>query len=79
MTKKFKTEFTNEDKITEVLFKKSKGYFKINMDCFIELSNDITKLSEFKKVEEILDLANNILISGIDFGFKMDDLIVRII
>ena len=45
--KKFKTEFSNEDKITEVLFKKSKGYFKISMDCFIELSNDITKLSQF--------------------------------
>ena len=75
--KKFKTEFSNEDKITEVLFKKSKGYFKISMDCFIELSNDITKLSQFKKIEEISDLANNILISGIDFGFKMDDLIVK--
>ena len=75
--KKFKIEFSNDDEITEILFKISKDYFIISVDCFIELSNGITKLSQFKKNEEISDLANNILISGIDFHLKMDDLTVK--
>ena len=46
------------------------------MGCFIDLSNDIKKSSQFTEIKEISDLANNILISGKDFDFKMDDLIV---
>ena len=30
-----------------------------------------------KKIKENSDIANNILISSIDFGFKFDDLIVK--
>ena len=30
-----------------------------------------------KKIKEISDIANNILISAIDFGFTFDDLIVK--
>ena len=47
------------------------------MDCFIELSNDVKSSAQYKKIKEISDIANNILISGIDFGFKFDDLIVK--
>ena len=47
------------------------------MDCFIELSNDVKSSTQYKKIKEISDIANNILISGIDFGFKFDDLIVK--
>ena len=75
--KKFKIKFSNDDEITKVLCKKCKDYF-ISMDCFIELSNNITKSSQFFfKKEGISDLANNILISGVDFGFRMDELIVK--
>ena len=42
---KFKIEFSNDDEITEILFKKSKDYVIISMDCFIDLSNDIKKSS----------------------------------
>ena len=47
------------------------------MDCFIELSNDVKSSAQYKKIKEISDIANNILISGIDVGFKFDDLIVK--
>ena len=33
--------------------------------------------SHIKKIKEISDIANNILISAIDFGFTFDDLIVK--
>ena len=70
-------EFSNDDEITEVLFKQSKDYFITRMDCFIELSNDVKNLTQYKKSKEISDTANNILISSIDLGFKFDDLIVK--
>ena len=70
-------EFSNDDEITEVLFKQSKDYFITTMDCIIELSNDVKNSTQYKKSKEISDTANNILISGIDLGFKFDDLIVK--
>ena len=75
--KKFTLEFSKDDKITEVLFKQSKDYFIISMDCFIKLSNDVKSSTQYKKIKEISDIANNIVISSIDFGFKFDDLIVK--
>ena len=61
-------EFSNDPEITEVLFKQSKDYFVISMDCFIELSNDVKSSTQYKKIKEISDIVNNILITGIDFG-----------
>ena len=49
----------------------------LSMDCFIELSNDVKGSIQYKKIKEVLDIANNVLISSIDFGFKSDDLIVK--
>ena len=46
------------------------------MDCFIELSNDLKSSTPYKKKKNS-DIANNILISAIDFGFTFDDLIVK--
>ena len=75
--KKFTLEFSNGDEITEVLFKQFKDYFIINMDYFIELSNDIKSSTQYKKIKEISDIANNILRSSIGFGFKFDYLILK--
>ena len=47
------------------------------MDCYIKLSNDIKKSSQYKKIKQTSDWANDILASGIDFGFKLNDLIVK--
>ena len=47
------------------------------MDCFIDLSNDVKSSTQYKKIKEISDIANNILISGIDFGFKFDVLMLK--
>ena len=65
--KKFTLQFSNDDEITEVLFKQFKDYF-ISMDCFIELSNDVKRSTQYKRIKEIQDITNNILISHIDFG-----------
>ena len=65
--KKFTLQFSNDDEITEVLLKQFKDYF-ISMDCFIELSNDVKRSTQYKRTKGIRDITNNILISHIDFG-----------
>ena len=47
------------------------------MDCYIELSNDVKKSSQYKNIKQISDWKNNILTSGINFGFKLYHLIVK--
>ena len=53
----FILEFSNDDEITEVLFRQSKDYFITNMYCFIELLSDIKsstqKLKKFQ-IKEII-------------------------
>ena len=40
------------------------------MSYYIDLTVDDTKLPQFGKIKEILDLANAILVVGVDFGYK---------
>ena len=47
------------------------------MDCFIELSNDVKSSTPYIYKKKNSDIVNNILISAIDFGFTIDDLIVK--
>ena len=49
--KKFMLEFSNDDEITEVLFKHFKEYFIIIMNSFIELSNDAKSSTQYKKIK----------------------------
>ena len=44
-------EFSNDDEITEVLFKQFKDYFIISMNSFIELSNDAKSSTQYKKIK----------------------------
>ena len=39
------------------------------MSCYVNLADDVTKLSQFDKIAEISDLANAILADGVDFGY----------
>ena len=57
--KKFMLEFSNDDEITEVLFKQFKEYFIISMNSFIELSNDAKSSTQYKKIQtaQISDLS----------------------
>ena len=41
------------------------------MDCFIELSSNIKSSTQYKKIKEVSDKANNILTKGVDFGFSL--------
>ena len=40
------------------------------MSCYVNLTNDVTKLPQFDKIKNISDLANAILANGVDFGYK---------
>ena len=35
------------------------------------------KSSQYKKIKQVSDWANDILSTGLDFGFKLEDLIVK--
>ena len=40
------------------------------MSCYVDLTNDVTKLPQFDRIKELSDLANAILFDGVDFGYK---------
>ena len=40
------------------------------MSCYVDLTVDVTKLPQFDKIKDISDLANAILVDGVDFGYK---------
>ena len=42
------------------------------MSCYVDLTVDVTKLPQFDKIKDISDLANAILVDGVDFGYKKD-------
>ena len=46
---KFVLDFSSDDEIRKILFRQSKYYFIISMDCFIELSNDVKSSTQYKK------------------------------
>ena len=68
--KNFTLEFSHNDKLDGVIFKKYKDYYITSMSCYVDLTVDVTKLPQFDKIKEISDLANAILADGVDFGFK---------
>ena len=47
------------------------------MACFIELSSDNKSSTQYKKIIEVSDKANNTLTKGADFRFKFHSLIVK--
>ena len=38
--------------------------------CYVNLTADVTKLPQFDKIKEILDLVNAILADDVDFRYK---------
>ena len=68
--KNFTLEFSDSDKLDGVIFKNYKDYHMTSMLCYVDLTVDVTKLSQFDKIKEISDLANAILADGVDFGYK---------
>ena len=40
------------------------------MSCYKDLTVDVTKLPQFYKIKEVLDLSNVVLADGVDLGYK---------
>ena len=72
--KNFMLAFGDSDKLNGVIFKKKKkkkeDYYITSMSCYVDLTVHVTKLPQFDKIKDILDLANAILVDGVDFGYK---------
>ena len=59
--KVFTVEFSNEDQLQGITFRKAKDYYLTSMSCYIQLTNDISKLTHFEEIQTIADLPNSIL------------------
>ena len=53
--------------------KKKEDYYITSMSCYVDLTVHVTKLPQFDKIKDILDLANAILADGVDFGYKKNE------
>ena len=71
--KNFLLEFSDSDKLDDVIFKNNKDYYITNMSCYIDLTVDVTKLPQFDKIKKVSDLSNAILANGVDFGYKKNE------
>ena len=74
--KKFSIDFSNQDSLEDVVFKKNKDYYITSMMCYIDLTIDITKLPNYGKSKQTSDLANAILRGSIDFGYGRKELVL---
>ena len=68
--KRFTLEFSDDDRLEGVLFKKNKDYYITSISCYVDLTADVTELPQFYKIKEVLDLSNVILADGVDLGYK---------
>ena len=57
----FTAEFSNEDQLQGIMFRKARDYYLTSMSCYIQLTNDISKLTHYKEIKKIADLSNSIL------------------
>ena len=64
--KSFSIDFSDEDRLQGVLFKKSKDYYLTSTSCFIEITNDLSELEHYDEIKKISELSNKILKDGVD-------------
>ena len=67
--KKFSIDFSDEDLLEGVVFKENKDYCISSMTCYVDLTVDVTKRSNYAKVKQSSGLATAILRGGVDFGY----------
>ena len=75
--KKFPINFSDEDLLKGVVFKKNKDCYITSMTCYLHLPVDITKLPNYRKMKQTSDLANAILRGDIDFGCGKKELVLE--
>ena len=64
--KSFTIDFSDNDRLDGILFKKNKDYYLTSMSCFIEITNDLSELEHYIEIIDISKLSNNILKNGVD-------------
>ena len=64
--KSFIIDFSDDDRLDGVLFKKNKDCYLTSMLCFIEITNDLSELEHYIEIIDISKLSNNILKNGVD-------------
>ena len=74
--KKFLIDFSDEDSLEGVVFKKNKDYYITSMTCYVDLTVDIMKLLNYLKIKQTPDLATAILRGSIDFGYGKKELVL---
>ena len=74
--KQFSINFSDEDSLRGVVFRKNKDYYITSIACYVDLTVDITKLPNYAKTKQTSDLVNAILRSGVDFGYGKKKLVL---
>ena len=64
--KSFTINFSNEDRLHGVLFKKNKDYYLTSMSCFIEITNDLSEQQHYGEIIKISELSSEILKNGVE-------------
>ena len=70
----FTVEFSNENQLRGIMFRKARDHYLTSMSCYIQLTNDISKLMHYKEIKKIADLLNSILKNGINHTYIGRDL-----
>ena len=65
---RFILNFSDGDVFKGVNFSKENDYYIMSMSCFIEVSNDITKLKQYDDIEKKSIIANRYIRDEIDHG-----------
>ena len=68
---RFILNFSDGDVFKGANFSKENDYYIMSMSCFIEVSNDITKLKQYDDIEKKSIIANRYIRNGIDYGFDL--------
>ena len=70
----FTVEFSNVDQLQGIMFRQARNYYLTSMSCYIQLTNDISKLTHYNEIKKIADLSNNILKNDVDHTYVGRDL-----
>ena len=76
--KKLSINFSDEDLLQGVVFKKNKDYYITNTTCYVDLTVDVTKVPTYAKIKQTLNLQLQLILrGGIDFGYGKKELILE--
>ena len=71
---RFILNFSDGDLLKGANFSKENDYYKMSISCFIEVSNEITKLKQYDDIEKKSIIANRYIRNGTDYGFDSPEI-----